>query len=229
MKDLFRVTAREGSKGVPRKNIKLLGDKPLINYTVEVARSVANDEDICVTTDDLEIKDVVEQTGLIVPFLRPKELATDNSGTYEVLLHALDFYKSKGRRYDRLILLQPTSPFREQTHVQEALSLWEEGIEMIVSVKETRSNPYYILFEENENGFLTISKEANFTKRQDCPAVYEYNGAIYVIDLKSLKVKPLSSFTRKKKYVMDEASSLDIDSPLDWKFAEFLIKNNLLA
>ena len=223
MKTLFIIPARGGSKGIPRKNIKLLGGKPLISYSIEVARALADDQDICVSTDDAEIKDIVEQMGLKVPFLRPSELATDQATTQDVLLHAIDYFQIKGRHYDRIILLQPTSPFRKINQIQEAINLWEDGLEMVVSVKITDANPYYVLFEENESGFLEKSKKGFFSRRQDCPLVYQYNGAIYVIDVKSMKSRHIFNFERIRKYVMDAESSIDIDSPLDWKFAEFLL------
>ena len=106
-KILFVIPARGGSKGIPGKNIKPLCGKPLIGYSIEVAREFA-DDDICLSTDDPAIAGVAEeQFGLRVPFLRPAELATDRSGTYGVLLHALDFYAARGRLYDTLVLLQP--------------------------------------------------------------------------------------------------------------------------
>ena len=140
---LYIIPARGGSKGIPGKNIKPLAGKPLIQYTIEVARQLADDANICVSTDSPDIKSVAESTGLPLPFLRPVELATDDTGTYEVLIHALKFYQSIGSDYEKLVLLQPTSPFRTAGHVKEALAKWEDGIEMVVSVKETKSNPYY--------------------------------------------------------------------------------------
>jgi N-acylneuraminate cytidylyltransferase len=220
---LFIIPARGGSKGVPRKNVKPLGGKPLIQYTIEVARKLTEDKNICVSTDDEEIKLLVEGLGLHVPFIRPAELATDSAGTHGVLLHALEFYQLNGYKYERLVLLQPTSPFRESWQVKQALDSWEEGLEMIVSVKKTKSNPYYLLFEENADGYLTKSKEGNFVTRQECPIVYELNGAIYIIDVGSLLTSPISAFTRIKKFLMDETYSLDIDTPMDWIFAEFLL------
>ena len=225
MKPLIVIPARGGSKGVPRKNIKVLGDKPLIQYTIDAAKGVFDDEFICVSTDDFEIKSVVEQLGLKVPFLRPNELASDTAGTYEVLLHAILYYESKGYFPDTLILLQPTSPFRTSAHIKEALKLYHESIEMVVSVKETKANPYYILFEEDRNGYLKKTKEANFTRRQDCPKVWEYNGAIYIINVKALKEKTISQFTKVCKFEMDETSSHDIDTLLDWKIAEIIIND----
>jgi len=225
MKVLYLIPARGGSKGIPHKNIKPLNGKPLILYTVEVARQLAKDDDICVTTDDNEIIRVVEQTGLKVPFKRPDELATDTSGSYEVILHALNFYAEKGIYYDVVVLMQPTSPFRSAQHVKEAIELYDPTLDMVVSVSESPANPYYTLFEENEHGFLTKSKTGTFTRRQDCPKVYEYNGAVYVMNANALREKPLSAFTHIKKYVMDRSLSIDLDTPLDWKFAEFLTEN----
>jgi N-acylneuraminate cytidylyltransferase len=99
---------------------------------------------------------------------------------------------------------------------------------MVVSVKETKSNPYYTLREENQNGWLVKSKEGVFTRRQDCPKVFELNGAIYIINIKSLMNSPLNKFKKVRKYEMDELSSIDIDSPLDWEFASLLIDKNIL-
>ena len=227
MKPLVIIPARGGSKGVPKKNIKLLNGKPLINYTIEAAQSVFDNEIICVTTDSQEIKEIVENsTTLKIPFLRPDKLATDTAGTYEVLMHAIDFYEQKGYLADTLILLQPTSPFRTGQHIKEAINLYSHDIDMVVSVKETKSNPYYVLFEDNQEGFLSKSKEANFTRRQDCPNVWELNGAIYIINIKSLRKGTIASFKKSLKYVMNELDSIDIDTMFDWKLCEILMQEN---
>ena len=223
MKPLVVIPARGGSKGIPGKNIKLLGGIPLIQYTLEAAKALFPKEIICVSTDDLEIKKCVEKLGFKVPFLRPSELATDSSGTYEVLLHAIEFHENNGYYPDTLILLQPTSPFRNSKHIEQAINLYTSEIDMVVSVKETKANPYYNLFEEDSGGFLKKSKEATFNRRQDCPAVWQYNGAIYIINIKSLKDETISNFKKIRKYVMDEISSHDVDTLLDWKLSEILI------
>ena len=222
------IPARGGSKGVPGKNIKFLKGKPLIQYTIEAAREVFNDSEIILSTDDLKIKAVVENMGLKVPFLRPKELATDTAGTYEVLLHALDFFESTYGKPDKMILLQPTSPFRRAEHIKSAMELYSDELDMVVSVKETKSNPYYILREEDENGFLVKSKQSKATRRQDVPKVWELNGAIYIINTDALKAKPINQFKKVKKHEMDEVSSHDIDTMLDWKLAEVILKFNSL-
>lgn len=229
MNPLIIIPARGGSKGIPHKNIKLLNGKPLIHYTIDVARGVAKDEDICVSTDDVEIIKCVEDYGLRVPFVRPADLATDTAGTYEVLLHALNFYEAQGKHYDVLVLLQNTSPFRTQKHVKEAIALFRNDVDMVVSVKESETNPYYGCYEDDENGFLKKTIENSFiTRRQDAPRTYEYNGAIYVFNVKSLKKCHYGKFSRKVKYVMDELHSVDLDNMLDWKFAEFIIKEGLV-
>lgn len=229
MKKLVVIPARGGSKGIPGKNIKLLGGKPLICYAIDAARGVVDDSYICVSTDDSQIINVVERYGLHVPFKRPDYLATDTASTYDVLLHALDFYeRQRDEQFDVVVLLQPTSPFRTEQHIQEALALYSEELDMVVSVKETDANPYYVCFEEDECGLLQVSKgDGHYTRRQDCPPVYEYNGAVYIINVNSLKRMPMSSFTKKKKYVMDREHSLDLDTMLDWQLAEILCKNKI--
>lgn len=227
MKILVIIPARGGSKGIPHKNIKHLNGKPLIYYTIDVARQIVSDDHICVSTDDAGIIRCVENYGLNVPFVRPAELATDTAGTYGVLLHALNYYEQQGMHYDVVLLLQNTSPFRTVDQVKEALALYNSDIDMVVSVKVSSVNPYYGLFEEDTNGFLHICKgEGNITRRQDAPKVYEYNGAIYVINPKSLKAMPLNKFARRVKYVMDEQSSLDLDTMADWHRAEYIVKQN---
>ena len=230
MKILTIIPARGGSKGIPRKNIKPLNGKPLIHYTIDVARAIVDDEDICVSTDDAEIISVVEHYGLKVPFVRPAQLATDTAGTYEVLLHALDFYEKRGKEYDVVLLLQNTSPFRTAEQVEKALSLYRNDVDMVVSVKECSANPYYCVFEENSEGYLHICKgDGNITRRQDAPKVYEYNGAIYAINPISLKKMPLNKFAHRVKFVMDEQSSLDLDTMADWHLAEVLMGGGNLS
>ena len=141
MKTLFLIPARGGSKGIPRKNIKEFAGKPLILYAVEQAMALADTQDICVSTDDMEIKSVVENHGLPVPFLRPAELASDKAGSYETMLHALNFYQTQGIQYDTLILLQPTSPFRTVQHIREAWKIYKESASFSFN-----SEPQFLFF-----------------------------------------------------------------------------------
>jgi N-acylneuraminate cytidylyltransferase len=226
---LVVIPARGGSKGLPGKNIKELAGKPLIHYSIEVARQLFPDQYICVSTDDEQIKKIAEQTGLKVPFLRPATLATDISSTQDVILHAVGFYeKSSKREFNKVVLLQPTSPFRTANHIEEALTMYNKEVDMVVSVKETKANPYFNLFESAGNDWIVKSKKAYFTNRQNCPKVYELNGSIYIMNLTSLKTKSISEFEKIKAFVMDSKYSVDIDNELDWKIAELILSNELI-
>ena len=228
MKYLILIPARGGSKGIPQKNIKQLAGKPLIYYAIDAARALSDDDDICVSTDSTDIINCVEEYGLKVPFKRPEELATDKSGSNGVMLHAIDYYEQRGKEFDVVIYLQPTSPFRKSEHIKEALALYNDDTDMVVSVVVAKSNPYYTLFEDDENGFLKKSKEGNFLTRQECPEVYEYNGAIYIMNKQKLKEGGYSSLKKIKKYVMDENHSVDLDTPIDWIMAETMLSNGII-
>lgn len=227
-KSLFLITARGGSKGIPGKNIKPLGGKPLLYYSIDIARKLVNDDQICLSTDSDEIISSAQSYGLNVPFKRPSEFAQDKSGSYEVIIHALNFYKTKGKTFDRIVLLQPTSPFRTSKHIIEANNLFTSKIDMVTSVKETEANPYYNLMEENVEGFLELSKAGDYNRRQDAPKIFQYNGAVYIINTESLNKNKLHEFKKVKKYLMDDFSSVDIDSPMDWLWAEFLLEKKLI-
>lgn len=227
MKYLVIIPARGGSKGIPRKNVKLLNGKPLIQYTIEAAMKIFPSEQIIVSTDDQEIISVAETCGLTVPFIRPADLSTDTASSYDVILHAVNFAYQENIEFEAIVLLQPTSPFRNEHHILEAIALYSDEIDMVVSVKESDENPYYSIFEENENGYLEKSKTGAFTRRQDCPKTFSYNGAIYVINPKSLAKNPLHLFTKIQKYEMNKEVSIDLDTPLDWKIAEVVAKEIL--
>lgn len=228
MNALVVIPARGGSKGLPGKNIKLLNGKPLIHYTIEAARSVFDDSCIYVSTDSEEIKEVSEQTGLKTPFIRPEHLATDTSKTQDVLVHALDYYEKVHKVTPEIvILLQPTSPLRSGEQLKAALSLYKEKYDMVVSVKLTEVSPYYLLFEEDSEGFLKPSKEGQFNRRQDCPDVWELNGAIYILNTNSLRSMNIRDFGNIVKFEMDSITSMDIDNELDWNLVEAIIKNKI--
>ena len=230
MNVLVVIPARGGSKGIPYKNIKPLNGKPLICYSIDVARQFTSDENICVTTDDDRIIEVVEGYGLKVPFKRPEYLATDTCGSNEVIQHAYQFFEKKGIHYDAILLLQPTSPFRKAEYLKEAVALYDDTIDMVTSVKLASCNPYYDGFEEHSDGLLYVSKgEGNIERRQDAPCVWQQNGSIYVINPVSLMEKGLGGFTKIRKYAMDEVHSVDIDNPFDWKVAELVISEKMLG
>ena len=229
MKPLFIIPARGGSKGIPHKNIKELCGKPLLHYTIEHARAVcADDSRIVLSTDDPAIADCARKAGLAVPYMRPAHLATDTAGSREVMLHAMDWADSQGLDYDCVVLLQPTSPLRQPGDICGAMNLYRSDIDMVVSVCESASNPYYTCYEaEGADGYLHISKgDGLYTRRQDCPKVWEYNGAVYVINPDSLRRCPMGAFERRLPFVMDRNRSHDLDTPLDWMVVEAVMNYN---
>lgn len=229
MNILCVIPARGGSKGIPRKNIKLLGNKPLITYSIDIARHVVDDKNICVSTDDEEIIKVVREYGLTVPFVRPQELSGDFVGTNEVLLHAIDYYRTSGINYDVILLLQPTSPFRQINDVKSMLKLYSSDIDMVVSVSKSKTNPYYNCFEADVNGYLHrfVNKAAGaLVRRQDAPVTYEYNGSVYVISVDALERYGLGNMPKVLMYEMDEVHSIDLDTLLDWELAEAIINRH---
>ena len=228
-KPLYIIPARGGSKGIPRKNIKDFAGKPLICYSIEAARALSDDEHVIVSTDDEEIADVARSTGLKVEYMRPSHLATDTAGSREVMIDAMDWAERKGVDYDMIVLLQPTSPLRNADDIRGCIELYSDEIDMVVSVVEAQSNPYYNCFETSpETGYLHISKgDGLYTRRQDVPKAWEYNGAVYVINPKSLRDMPIGKFPRRIPYEMPRSRSVDLDTPTDWIIAEMIYKQNI--
>lgn len=224
---LYIIPARGGSKGIPRKNIKLLGGKPLIHYSIEVARALAPDEMILVSTDDEEIAAVARQTGLPVDYMRPAHFATDTSGSREVILDAMDYADSKGVKYEKVCLLQPTSPLRTVADVKACLDLYTPRIDMVVSVVEASANPYYNCFETDPlTGYLHISKgDGLYVRRQDAPEAWQYSGAVYVINPESIRAMELGAMPRRVGCPTDPTHCIDLDTPLDWAVAETVISH----
>lgn len=224
---LYIIPARGGSKGIPGKNIKLLGGRPLIHYSIDVARELAPDSHVIVSTDSEEIVRVAEATGLAVTYRRPPELATDTAGSQDVMLDAMRWADRQGVRYKQVCLLQPTSPLRTVADVENCLRAFTLRLDMVVSVVEAASNPYYNCFEEEPStGLLHISKgDGTLTRRQDAPHAWEYSGAVYVINPQSLLTMPMGKFPRRKGVVMDRERAIDLDTPLDWIVAECIMNH----
>lgn len=222
MKPLVVIPARGGSKGIPRKNIKPFLGRPLVHYTIDVARQIAPDDHIILSTDDGEIAETGRSTGLPVPYMRPGHLATDTASSRDAIIDVMDWADNKGLNYDCVLLLQPTSPLRTVDDVKCCLDRYTSDIDMVVSVVPASSNPYYNCFETDPGtGFLHISKgEGLYTRRQDCPPAWEINGAVYVINPASIRKMPLGAFPRRVPVEMPSERSIDLDTPRDWVVAE---------
>ena len=222
-KILGLIPARGGSKGLPRKNIKDLAGKPLIAWTIEEALKSKFLNTVIVSTEDKEIANIALHYGAQVPFLRPTELAQDNSLRNDVINHALTELSG----YDYLVLLQPTSPLRSNVHIDEAVKIFlDSDAESLVSVAVQHPSPEWI-FQLNKAGKLNFeNKSFGSSNRQSLPTYYKLNGAIYIIRvsnfLNSSKKDPFLT-NETLAYEMPEACSIDIDNEFDLSIAEYLL------
>ena len=156
--------------------------------------------------------------------MRPAELGGDRVGSREVILDAMDWADRQGISYDCVVLLQPTSPMRVPADVSGALALYRPDVDMVVSVTEASCNPYYDCFETQPDGTLHVSKgDGAYTRRQDAPKAWQYNGAVYVINPASIRRMTLGEFPCRIPYEMPRSRSVDLDTPLDWTIVESLM------
>jgi len=225
MKTVAIICARGGSKGVPRKNIRLLCGKPLIVHTIEVAMKCKLIDRVIVSTDDPEIAKIARVNGAEVPFMRPKELASDNAPKLPVLKHAIQFLESQLKYVPDIIVdLDPTSPLRTEKDVENCIRMIEEGADNVFSVTEARRNPYFNMVEIINNKVQLVKKPAQLVSgRQEAPKVYDINASIYVWKKDALMNNDSIFLERTKIYIMP-IWARDIDNETDFEFVEFILK-----
>ncbi len=223
MKTFALIPARGGSKGIPRKNIKMIAGKPLIVWTIEAALRSSLLSAVVVSTDDLEIAEVARRAGAQVPFMRPAELAQDQTPGLDPVLHALDQLP----QYDSVLLLQPTSPLRTTDDIDGCLNLvTQKKAPSVVSVTEADTHPYWTYRLNTDQTMARFVDVAPVAHRQDLPAVFSLNGAMYFADANWLRDSGSLVSAETVAYVMSKEHSVDVDTPLDWKFAELLMKDS---
>ena len=208
------IPARGGSKGVPRKNIKEVGGKPLIAWTIEEAKKSKYIDRLILSSENDEIIAVARQWGCEVPFVRPMELARDDTPGIEPVLHAIETLPEK---YDYVVMLQPTSPLRKAGDIDGCIECCiQNGAPACVSVTQPDHNPYW-MFAIGKEGQLKplIAAKPLISRRQNLPKVYALNGAVYVARREWLKEKRNFVSEETLAYVMDRERSLDIDSEYD--------------
>lgn len=220
------IPARGGSKGLPRKNIKNLLGKPLIAYTIEAAKNCSVKSRVIVSTDDEEIAGIAKKFGAEIPCMRPKQLADDSSSTIDCVKHMLKFLKTtENYNPDYIMLLQCTSPLRSKENIEEAyLKLKNSNYDGVVSVCEYDHNPYWASVFDGERLKYFIDNGKKINRRQDLPEVYRINGAIYLVKTEALLRENTFEVNELLGYKMSRNSSIDIDNALDFKIAEFLLK-----
>ncbi len=229
---LITICARGGSKGVKGKNIRLLAGKPLIYYTIEQARQWGRAKHIIVSTDSEEIAKVAKDSGAEVPFLRPVELATDESGKISAIRHALIASEKKYKEKFNVVMdLDATSPLRKVPDLENAFELFlDKKPKTLLSVVPAHRNPYFNMVELSSDGKAHICKPSEkFTRRQDAPDVYDANASIYLYNRDYLLDENSKTVVSDNSiiYIMDSISRIDIDSELDFKYIEFLVKENI--
>ena len=220
------IPARGGSKRLPRKNILDFSGKPLIAWTIQAALESKYVDKVVVSTDDREISQISHHYGADVPFLRSAELATDEVSTIDVVLDLLQKLEAKGDNYDYIILLQPTSPLRNFSHLNESVEqLVNEGLDAVISVCPVRHHPLWCNTLPNDGSMANfLRKDLHNTRSQDLPKNYMLNGAIYLCNINVIKeCKTFFPPCNSSAYIMSEEDSIDIDTDLDFKIAKCLI------
>jgi CMP-N,N'-diacetyllegionaminic acid synthase len=225
MKILALIPARGGSKRLPGKNIKLLGGKPLIVWSIDVAKGNPEICDILVSTDDAATAKVCKDAGALVPWLRPEELATDTASSVDVALHALEWYEAEKGKVDGLLLLQPTSPFRTQQTVRQGIGLFKDNNrQSVLGVSPCLTHPMWTLKIEGQHLVPFMPEHGLGIRSQDLPPAYAVNGSFYLSTPENLRTSLSFSAGELIPLLIDsEEEALDIDTALDFKIAESIL------
>jgi CMP-N-acetylneuraminic acid synthetase len=227
MRVLGIVTARGGSKGVPRKNIRELAGKPLLAWTADAARAARRLSRVVLTTDDPEIADVGRRAGLDVPFMRPAELALDSTPSLPVLQHVVKTLEDSGDRYDATCLLQPTNPFRAPDTIDRCIELLEtSGADSVVTVLPVPAehNPHWVYFVGPDGALVPAMGGETIPRRQDLPPAYHREGSVYVTRRDVLMERGSLYGARTIGYPIDPSRSINIDTVEDWERAEAMLR-----
>ena len=222
------IPARGGSKGLPRKNIRPLLGKPLIAWTIEQAKSSRYIDKVIVSTDDPEIAEIAEKCGAEVPFLRPKELATDDAKTIDVIMHAVNRFENEGEYFDIIVLLEPTSPLRKEDDLDNSIEFFIKNIDKVdslVSVGEVHlENPY--IMKKVENGCVKpfIEIDENLYQRQQLPKIYFPYGVIYLSKTSTLKKYKTFYQERTIPYLIERWQNYEIDDVYDFTCIEAILR-----
>jgi len=216
------IPARGGSKGLPRKNVRNLAGKPLIAWTIEAAKKSKFIDRLILSSEDAEIIEAAKQWGCEAPFVRPVALAQDETPGIDVVLHAIE----EVAEYDYILLLQPTSPLRTTKDIDECIKhCLKQKANSCVSLVQSQKSPYW-MFQVDKNGKMKplLTKGPTYSRRQDLPAVYAINGALYFAKREWL-LKKKTFFTKETiAHIMPPERSLDVDSELDLMICDLLLR-----
>lgn len=221
MRILAVIPARGGSKRLPGKNIRLLGARPLIEWSIASAKKIDVVCDVLVTTDDEQIAQVAKEADALVPWLRPAELATDTAGSVDVCLHALDWYEKESGEVDGLLLLQPTTPYRRHATMERGIQLYRNELRPVVAVAPAPVHPAWCMRLDGLHMQPYLGAEGLSLRSQDLPPAYSVCGTFYLISPNALRAR--ASFCPSDAVplvIYDPLESIDIDTEMDWRLAE---------
>lgn len=221
MSSIAVITARGGSKRVPRKNIRTFCGKPIIAYSIEVALASHIFDEVMVSTDDEEIKEIALQYGANVPFMRSEKTSDDNAMTYEVLLEVLEEYKQRGMEFEDLCCIYPTAPFITTDNLKKAMyMLRSEGLDNVFPMVQFSFPPQrgFVM----QNGKIVYRWPENaLIRSQDLEPMYHDAGQFYCVNVKSFLRSRSLTDGNTKPIILDDLEVQDIDNESDWKMAEF--------
>lgn len=225
MKNIAIIPARSGSKGLKDKNIKLLNGKPLMAYTIEAALKSEQFDDVMVSTDSEKYAEIAKSFGAKVPFLRSAETSTDKASSWDTVAEVLGRYAENGQTFETLCLLQPTSPFRTAEDIKKAYKLYTSKANFaVISVCEAEHSPLWCGHLPESGEFLNFINQDAMKQRQAGGKFYRLNGAIYIVNCEKFKTDRYFYQSGSFAYIMPQERSIDIDTALDFRMAEFLMK-----
>lgn len=227
MKNIAVIPARSGSKGLKDKNIRKLYGKPLIAYSIETAINSGLYDVVHVSTDSGKYAEIAQQYGADVPFLRDKQLAGDDSSTWDAMKYVVEQYKKNGKEFDTLTVLQPTSPLRDVEDIKGAWKFFvEKKANMISSVVEMDHSPLWCNCLPDDLSMENFEKEEiSYLPRQSLPTYYRENGAIYILKIEHLLGTDNLYKNKCYAYIMSKENSIDIDDEMDLLLAELFLDN----
>lgn len=218
------IPARGGSKGIKNKNIRIINNKPLVAYSIESALKCKYIDYTLVSTDSKEIAEISKSYGAQVPFLRPKEIATDSSKTIDVLVHAMNFLANSGNYFDYVMLLQPTQPIRAEEELEKTIEIVvDRRLPSLVSICEVEETPILMRTIDTNKKLKRVLNINSTVRRQDFPKFYKVNGSIYINKIEDLNLNT-SLNDNEYGYIMPKNHSVDIDTEDDLKLAEKILK-----
>lgn len=231
---LVTICARGGSKGIPGKNIKPVGGRPLLAYTADVAKNFArkHNADIILSTDSAEIKAVGRDCGLPDEYVRPDILANDTCGKPDAIRDAMLWAENRhGKTYDYVVDLDVTSPIRTLADIENCITMMDDAPEALTvfSVNPCARNPYFNMVQQQPDGYFSVVLGGRYTTRQSAPKVYDMNASVYVYRRESLMAEPPRAVTPKSlAYVMDHVC-FDLDEPSDYDYLAYLLDNGKIT